>query len=219
MGVDLTPVVVPLRSKRRQRAQLMQKVQHLLPAALLLISAAAAFGEGARGVPLAIAVGEVVISVLFIASVVRALVAARAKTPGHAPHVHAIDWADVFVAGVFFAEGLERWFVRGHHKIVQPAFVAGTAILAIGLLHGRIFGAAERRRSLRIDSAGISMGTRPFGRFAVAWNALKAIEIDARYARIVKRDGGQRRIDLNDVENPAPVRRALEDARRRITEA
>ena len=215
MEADLTPIAIPMRSKRRRRAQLVQKIQHLLPAVLLIFSAGATFQEDPHGAARVIAIVEAVVSLLFIASVARAVRQARTgeATAGHA---HAIDWADVFVAGVFFAEGVERWRVRGHTKIMQPAFLTALGMLLLGLFHGRIFNAVDRHRSLRVDDNGLSMGRRPFGRFTAPWTAITSIDVDARYARIVKRDGRERRIDFHDLEDPGPVRRALEDARRRI---
>jgi len=217
MATDLAPVTLPLRSKRRKRAQLLQKFQHLLPAVLLIGSAMASFRTDEGGAVRAIAIVQAVASVAFIASVAHSVRAARRTPSGHGHPPHAIDWPDVFVAGIFFAEALERWHRKG--KIFSPPLLSALALLALGLLHGRIFGAVERHRSLRIDEAGMSMGRRPFGTFKVSWGELQSIEFDARYARIRRRDGRERRIDMNDVEDPAPVRRALEDARRRIAQA
>jgi hypothetical protein len=208
--------VLPLRSKRRTRAQMVQKLQHVLPAALLIVSAMSAFRGGEEGAARVIAIVEAIAAVAFIASVAYEVRKSRRKEPGHPHAAHAIDWPDVLVSLVFFAEALERWHRRG--KIFNPPFLTGVGMLALGLLHGRIFGAVERHRSLRIDDTGISIGKRPFGKFRAPWDALRTIEIDARYARITRRDGGERRIDLHDVEEAGPVRRALEDARRRLGE-
>jgi hypothetical protein len=204
---------VAMQSKRGHRAQLMQKVQHLLPAALLLNSAFVTFSRGEEGTARIIAVVQAVAALAFIVTVARAVRQARAGHGGHGHH--GVDWADIFVAGVFFAEGLERYHVR--HKLIQPAFVTAAAMLLLGLFHGRIFSAAERRRSLTIGPDGVSVGRRPFGTFRATWDNLKAIDIDDRYATITRRDGGQRRIDLHDVVHPEPVRRALEEARTRMT--
>ena len=75
---------------------------------------------------------------------------------------------------------------------------------------------AQRRRGLRIDDAGISVGGRFLVRFTATWAELAAIEIEPRQARIVRRDGRARTIDFADLRNEADVRAALEGARLRL---
>ena len=208
------PIVVPLRSIRRRRAQAVQKFQHLVPAALLLSAAMRAITEGVSGVGLALAIVEAVAGGAFLVSVARAVRTARRRPATGASHSHAIDWGRYLRRRRRRGGALERWRLTRH--IARPTILTAVVLLVLGLFHGRILSAVERHRALRIDEAGISIGKRPFGRFRAPWASLAAIEIGQRYASIRTRSGAERRIDLRDVEDPQPVRRARARARERL---
>ena len=136
-----TELSVPLHSRRRNRLLVVQKAQHLIPAAGLLFSGIQSLQSDAHGVELALAVGGIVTSALLLAAFARHL---RNQGTHQAVHAaHGVDWMDIFAAGVLFAEAAEKYHVRGH--LFRPESLAAAVTLGIGLLHARLAAASERR--------------------------------------------------------------------------
>jgi hypothetical protein len=211
-------LTVPLRSKRRERAQLAQKLQHAAPAAILLIAGVKTLGEGAQGFALALAIFEVVTSVTLGVSVLLAVRKAgrpaKASAPVHPRH--GPDWIDVFIGVVLLVEALERY--QHSHHLARPTIVMGVGLMVFGLLHGRIAARTGRGMTLRLEDNGLYVGGKPFRALRVKWADLASIDIGARYATVTARDGRQRRLDLADLEGADAVRAALEEAHRRLVE-
>jgi hypothetical protein len=200
-------IVVPLHSRRRQRGLLVQKVQHAIPTAGLITAGVGALRSGAHGFDLALAVVEIVTSVLLIRGIVQSFRAARApRSSGH-HHGHGVDWTDIWAAGVLFAEAGERWHLT--HHIARPTILTALVTLALGLFHGRLAARRAHRRSLRVDDAGIYVGGRPFGAFHAGWPELATISVTGDVAELRTRAGRVRRLDLADLEGAAAVRAAL----------
>jgi hypothetical protein len=212
----MEPVTIVLRSKRRQRAVAVQKLQHLVPAVILLGSGAASLTHGPAGVELAIAILEVASGALFVVAAARGLRGAIGPRHAGTPHAHhGVDWVDVFAAGVVAAETLEHYHRNGH--IVRPNVLMILTLLVLALFHDRITAFAEQRRALKISEGGLSVGGRPFRRsLEVAWSELRSIEIADRFATIETASGRTKRIDLADLDNPGPVVAALTRARERL---
>ena len=212
-------LTVPLRSKRRQRALLVQKLQHVVAGVMLLFAGLQAVGEESRGFPLALAIFEIVSSALLIGST--ALAFRKARRPAdhaHLPHVHhgGVDWMDIFAAGVLFAEVAEHWHLK--HHIQRPAVLTAIVVLTLGLFHGRIARRAERRFTLRVGEDDLYVGGKPFRVFRAKWADILSIEIGPRYATMRTRAGRERRLDLADLEGANHVRAALAEAQRRLVE-
>ena len=211
-------LTVPLRSKRRERAQLAQKLQHAAPAAILLIAGLRTLGEGAHGLALALAILEVVTSVTLGVSVFLAVRKARrpakASAPVH-PH-HGPDWIDVFIGVVLLVEALERY--HHSHRLARPTIFMGVGLIVFGLLHGRIAARTGKGMTLRLEDEELYVGGRPFRALRVKWADLASIDIGPRYATIAARDGRRRKLDLADLEGADAVRGALETARQRLVE-
>jgi hypothetical protein len=207
----MQPIHVPLLSQRQERVQLLQKINHVIPAVGLVTAGAHALAEGARGGDLVLAVVEVGTTILLAASIVQTL-RARRQPAAHHDKAHAIDWIDVWAAGVLFAEAAERWHVK--HHIARPTMLTALVTLAFGLFHGRILAYGRRRRGLRITSDGVSVAGRPFRGFRARWPEIASITLSERFAEIRARTGRVRRIDLGDLHNADSVRAALEEARR-----
>jgi hypothetical protein len=209
-------VIVPLRSKRRERAVLVQKLQHGAPAIVLLISGLGTLGDRPDGAALALAIFEIGASVLLIVSVARAI--RKARRPAHAAevphHHHGVDWIDIFTAAVLFAEAWEHYHVTHHVK--RPTVVLGLALLLIGLIHGRIVRRAERRFTLRIEDEGLYVGGKPFRSLRAKWTDIAAIDVGGRYGTITLKDGRVRKLDLPDLEGSNHVRAALAAAQQRL---
>jgi hypothetical protein len=90
---------VPLRSRRLERAQFVQKLQHGIPATGLLFAGVQALARGAEGFKLGLALVEIVTTGLLLVSVARALRRLRrtARSSHHAGH--GVDWAHIWAAG------------------------------------------------------------------------------------------------------------------------
>lgn len=216
-GDDL---IVPLHSRRRRRGLLAQKLQHVIAGAGLFLSGTQSLTAGAEGLELALAIAGMITAGLLMAAFareVRGIAGARGMPAHPTHHRHSVDWMDIFAAGMLFAEAAEKYHLRGH--IWRPETLTAVATLTIGLLHGRLATAGERRRSLRVTTDELSIGGRlRFSRrFTARWSEIAAIDITDRDATVRTRDGRTRRLNLADLENAAAVRESLMLARDRLT--
>src|SRR5436309_9895809 len=92
-----TDITVPLRSRRRRRAQVAQKFRDVIPAFGLLIAGVGSLRAGAYGAELVLALVSIGISGLFGVSLIRRLRTSRRKNPSPAHHPHGVDWTDIWV--------------------------------------------------------------------------------------------------------------------------
>jgi hypothetical protein len=81
-------VTVPLRSRRVERVQLAQKIQHAVPAFGLVAGGLGSLSAGANGFEFALAIFGIVISVLLAASFFTTARARRRGSHGLAPSLH-----------------------------------------------------------------------------------------------------------------------------------
>jgi hypothetical protein len=211
--------LVPIRSRKREFAQVMQKLQHVVPAAPLLFQGMARLQPEPHGWSLLLAVAEVGISVLVLGAFVRQLRSTRSRTEDEHGHHggHGVDWIDLAIGVMLGIEVWAHWYETGHVK--RPIVLMAVAIFVIGLLHGRIAARAGRRLALKIDDAGVAIGGRPFQNFTATWGDLADVVIEPERARLVRRDGKTREINLRDLRNAADVRAALEGIRLRLAPA
>jgi hypothetical protein len=77
--VSVDRIEVPLRSRRQQRAQLAQKLQHVFPAAVLLFAGLQQITGEPHGWGLLLAILEIVVGLLMLASLARTVHAGRAR--------------------------------------------------------------------------------------------------------------------------------------------
>lgn len=215
----MSDLIVPLVSKRQERGELAQKLQHVLAAGVLLTHGLGRLEPGAEAASLLLGVAEVVSSALVIAAFVRSVRRSRgAPHAGASGHVHhGVDWVDLFLGAMLAVEVWSHWHETG--QIKRPTVLLAVTMVTIGLLHGRLAARSARRRSLRIGASGLTVGGKPFRRFDAEWAQIVRIDIDARYARIVRKDGRVHTIDLGDLRNAGEVRLALEGARLRSAPA
>lgn len=208
-------VTVPLVSKKRQRAAALQKFQHLIPAVPLMTAGLSTLRHGAHGLELALALFEIATCALLFGTVAREIrgLTRRNSHASHSPH--QIDWFHVFASAVLLAEAFERWHLS--HHWARPTLLTAAVTLGLGLFHGRIDAGMRRRHTLRLDDGGIYVGGKPFRAFRATWDDVSSIDVGERYATIRTRRGAERRMDLADLQNPAPIRAALADARARLS--
>ena len=206
-------VVVPLQSRRLERAQLLQKVNHAIPAAGLLVAGTQALTEGAHGVALALAAVEIGTSAMLLFTLARGF---RELRRGSAVHraAHGVDWIDIWAAGVLFVEAAERWHLT--HHLSRPTILTGIITLALGLFHDRISARIQRRRAVRITAEGIYVGAKPFRGLKARWPDIASISITGQVAEVRTRTGRVRRVNLADLRNAEEVRAAFAEGRERL---
>lgn len=170
-------------------------------------------GRGDAGTGFWLGFAEIAVGAVVIGSFIRTLRGAKQKAAASIGHHHGPDWLDLFLAAMLVVEALVHQHETGHLR--RPTLVLAAVMVVLGLAHGRIASASERRRSLQVSDAGITVGGRFFTRFAASWDEIADVRINARQAAVVTRDGRTRRFDLTDIANLHEVQPILEDIERR----
>jgi hypothetical protein len=207
-------IAVPIRYRRSQRALFVQKLQHAVPSIVVLGDGLDHLSHEPRLADLALGGFEVAASVLVMVSVIRGLRQLRHHTSkAHADdhHHHGVDWIDISLSGMLFVEAYSKYHADGH--IPRPTLLLAAAMLAIGVLHGRLAAWGDRRRQLRITQDGISVPVKPFFRSTLPWEQVDGIDVGERWATITATSGRTHRIDLGDAFEPTAIRDALMRAR------
>jgi hypothetical protein len=205
-------IAVPLRSRRRETALVVQKFQHVIPAPVLIQDGLHRLAEPASGVALALGAGEVAAGALVVGAFILAV--RQAYRARKAPHVHlGVDWVDIFLGLMLLVEVLVHREETGH--IRRPTLLLAATMLVFGILHGRIATRAVRHFTLRVDDDGVRAGARFFRTFKVRWADIAEIAVDDGSGRIVTRDGRRRTFAFGALAQPAEVRDALVAARTR----
>lgn len=204
---DQTVQTVPLLSKRRERALLVQKLQHGVPTVVLLFHGLTRLGEP-HDWSRVVGVAEIIASALVIGAFSHRLRAVRRNTHAGAPSAHhGVDWIDLCLGLMLSVEAWSHWYETG--RVQRPTLLLALTMVGLGLLHGRMTTAGRRRRVVRIGSDGVSIGERFFRRFAATWAELTSIDLGPRHARIVRKDGRTCTIDFADLQNADDVRAVL----------
>jgi hypothetical protein len=219
--VDRQLIAIPIRYRRAQRGQFAQKIQHAIPAIVVLSDGIDHLSHDPHGIDLWLGAAEVGVSVLVIGSVIRGFRQLRAqlasKADVHHAH-HGIDWIDICLGAMLAVEAYAKFHATAH--IPRPTIVLAITMLTVGLLHGKLAAWGDRRRELRIGPDGIGMpGRTPFSRMALAWAEVASIDLDDRRAVVTAIDGRSKTIDLTDVLNPNAVRDAIAAARTQLEDA
>jgi hypothetical protein len=211
-------VSIELQSRRKDRAELVQKVQHVVPAVVLLFAGLQSLAAGVAGIERAIAAVEIVTCVLIVGAFARRVRAMRQGTHvrSHGARGHGVDWIDIFVSAMLAVEVWEHWHATGH--IRRPTVLLSATMLVLGLGHGRLQASLLRRSALRITDAGIKIGSRLrwLRAFSASWSEIARIDLSDTSVRIVLKSGRMRRINLADLRNADEVRDAIRAAARRL---
>jgi hypothetical protein len=213
---------VPLRSKRAHRSTLLQKLNHVIPAVGLFFAGQQAIREGHTGFGFYLGIFEIVSSaalvVLFVREARAAFAPQHPRHPEHPAHpAHpGVDWVDIAAGFVLLAEALEHWHLT--HHVARPVILSAMTTFWLGLFHGRIAARKGKRRVLRVTDEGVSIPGRLFKARALqaTWSQLASIDIGDRWAVVATRAGRVRKLDLQDLEQPADIRAALREAQARI---
>ena len=213
-------ISVPLRTRRQQRAQLAQKLQHAAPSFVLLGDGLSRLTGGEHGQSLMLGAVEVIAAGLVIGTVARGITRFRATKgkptlPADAHHAkagHGVDWIDICISAMLAVETYMHYHETG--RIKGPTVLLAAVMLCLGVFHGRITTFASKRRAMHVSPDGISIpGRLPFTRLTLPWADVSRVEIDGGIAHIVAVDGRKRRIDVTDSLDPDEVREALAAAK------
>jgi hypothetical protein len=163
---------------------------------------------------------EAFASLLVLGAIFRAIGRLRWGA-GHTPprqriHLSQVDWVDILLALMLFAEVGAHYVETAPHHVSRPTLLLAIVTLAVGLLHGRITAYAAKRRVLMVTESGVSVGGRMFSRFTASWRDIERIDINEKSAAIVMRDGKTQDFDLIDIRHGNDVTRALTRARSRL---
>lgn len=212
-------ISVPIRYRRAERGQFVQKLQHAIPSVVVLGDGLRHLSHDPRGAALALGVLEVGAATAVIVSVIRGFRKLVTPAAQGAPetHHHGVDWIDIFIGAMLGVEAYAKYHATAH--IPRPTIVLAVAMIAIGVLHGRIAAWGSRRRHLRVTTEHISMPKRPFSRVTLAWPQVASIDVDERHATVTATDGRTQRFDLGDMIHAAAVREALLHAQHLLAEA
>jgi hypothetical protein len=208
-------ISVPLRTRRYQRAQLAQKVQHAVPSIVLLGDGLTRVtGGGEHGQSFLLGALEIIAAGLVIITVVRGFIKFRAGqgkpegSPSPIHQTHGVDWIDICIGAMLVVETYMHYHETG--RIKGPTVLLAAVMFGFGFFHGRITAFAHRRRSMHVSADGISIpGRLPFMRVTLPWADVASVEIDGDTARIVANNGRVRVIDCTDAIDSNAVRQAL----------
>jgi hypothetical protein len=207
------PIVIPLRFKAFERVQVMQKLQHAVPAMALLPAGVQALMAGVHGFELVLAVFEVLTSAWLLRLVGKEVRAAVSGVATRAVgHVHrGPDWAHLAAAAVIAVEVVERWHL--HHRWSRPMILTGLVTLTLGLLHGTIERKRDARMSLRVESDGISFRPRRKKLFRAGFAEIERFDVGATSAELSTAAGRNARLEFGELRNPHEIAEALAAAR------
>jgi hypothetical protein len=214
----LTDISVPLVSRRRERVQLAQKIQHGIPAVVVFYEGLERIFTGAGDLSRWVGTAEAFAGMLVLGALARSI--GRLKWgAGHTPprqrvHLHQVDWVDLGLAALLFTEVAAHYLDTHHWR--RPTILLAVVTLAMGLLHGRITAFAAKRRALRITDDGITIGGRWFRTFTARWSEIARIELADKSASLVMKSGRTEVFDLVDIRHGNDVTRALTRARVRL---
>jgi hypothetical protein len=190
------PVVVPLASRRRERAERMQALLDGISGVTLALQARERLGRG--GPAAALGWAEIAVAVLLVATAV-ALVRGR--------H-HLGRWVSALAGVVLLCEGIAKtWGPKGHPSWALT--LNGLVLLAMTALAPVLEARRARLWALRLDGAGLSYRRGLFRRFAVRREQIARVEINARAAHVRLRNGRGLRLDLADLHNHDELEAAL----------
>lgn len=209
--------LVPIKSRRHRRAQALQRLQDLIPAAALLLAGAHALGRGAAGLTRVMGAAQVVVGAAMVLLVLRVLRHNLASTLPDAPaHESPVDWVEVGAGCVLLLGAWQQWHDTRH--VPRPTVLTGLVTLVVGLNHARLARATAGRRAIRLTDEHLSIGGRfRWRRFRARWDQLAEVTITPTEARVRSVTGAAWRIDLSDCDNAGEVVAALEEARGRAT--
>ena len=188
--------MVPLHSRRMERAETMMALLDGISAINLALEARERLARGAGAAALGWA--ELAVAALLVATAIAML---RGRH-------HFGRFVSTLAGVVLLLDGLSRTYgPKGHPSWALT--LNGLVLLAVAALAPRLAARREALRVLRLDGDGISYRRNRFRRFALPRGEIAGLAIDARAAVLRARNGRERRIDLDDLRNRTEAEAAL----------
>ncbi len=182
-----------------RRAAVAPKLNHLVPAVVLILSALEGLsGERHGGIILPLI--DLIVGGALLALLARELKPGRKV--GHA----GIDWLDIVAGLVIIMEAAHRYNPR---KGFQPSwlyFLTGLATIRLGMYHGRI----GRSQGLFLSNTGFRFKRRIFRKVTGSWEEIDRIEQLPKAVRLVWKDGRSWAMNLRTLENREEIRTSLQ---------
>jgi hypothetical protein len=205
-------VIIYLEDRRLRAAALLSEAQHICGGLPLLTIALEKIQALDRAWPLAVVelVIAAVLLVIFVRDLRRLLLH---KASGHlSTSPIALGWFDLAAGVLLIFEAFHGHSMKPGY--LRPAFFAGVATLAVGLLHSRLLALRSRRRYLRLDADGLECRPGPFQRFAFGWTKLESVTLSEDEVVFREKKGQQRIIRLRRYDNRDEIREAIADRAR-----
>jgi hypothetical protein len=105
--------------------------------------------------------------------------------------------------GVSIAEG---------GRMFRPSLVMGVISVGLWFFHAPLERGRRNRRTLRMDSDGVSFWLNPVRRFRVRWSDLSFVSVEPTEIRLQRSSGRRHRIPLARLENAGDVSAAVTSA-------
>jgi hypothetical protein len=195
-------MVIQLHDRKVVVAGLVQKLQHALAGFPLLLLGVRHLSEEGE---MPIAILEIVIAGLVLATFARQVHAARKS---HAAHSR-VDYFDLAAAAMMMFEA----FYGHHHKppYLTPQFFTAVTTTAVALFHGKLHARRAKRRYVKLDENGVEVRTGLFRRFSLGWADLDRVHIAQDKAVFHLTDGKRHTIGFRMLGNHEEVRKHLAD--------
>ena len=220
LSASLSDIIVPLVSRRRERLQVLQKVQQGIPSLVLFLQGLDRILTGAGDWNRWLGTLQTFAGMLVLGAISRAITRLRWGThqpPRQRMNPTQVDWIVILLSLLLVAEVAAHYYET--RQLRDLTLVLAIATLAGGLLHGRLKAFDAKREVLRVTDSGVSVGGRFFNRFTAAYEQISRIDIAEKSAIVVLRDGRTKEIDLIDIRHSNDVTRALTKARTRLEPA
>ncbi len=191
-------VVVPLRYRRHDRAEMALAAIDGLSAVNLALEARARLARG--GGAAALGWAELAVAVLLAAATVAMLRGRR----------HFGRWVSGLAGVVMLLDGLSKTYgPKGHPSWALT--LNGLLLIGLAAIAPRLEARRAARRVLRLDGGGLTYRRNRWSGFAVRREDVVALSIGERDAVVRLRDGGERKIDLAGLHERGEAETALRD--------
>lgn len=209
-------VTIRLDDRRRNLAAWVQKAQHVIGGAPLLLAGLRRItAPGSHGDLFAIA--EILVAAVLLVmfardlrvEVVRRVPKSELHEPPHDAHAGP-EWIAVLAGVLLILEAAHAGHPGSKPLYERANLYLGAVTLLTGLAHGFLSTLAWKNHFIRIDDAGIHVRLSRFRKFEVAWADI----IDAEFhndAVIVHSSDGRRLIPLGRYGNATEIRETLRE--------
>ena len=200
-------MIIYLEDKRRELAQMVPKIQHMIAGVPLFFVGLSKLGGDAAEIPMAIV--EILVAVGVLATFAWEARAVRHHlVTGKASHA-PVGWFDLAAGGLLIFEAFHTAHLKPGY--LRPQFLAGVSTLGVGLFHARLHRFHRRRHYLKVDESGLEYRRPPFRRLKLQWTDLASVDLQEHDAILHRKDGRRHKIGLKRFHNVKALRQGLAD--------